>query len=468
MALVFYDTETTGTNTGFDQILQFAAIQTDAELNETDKFDIRCRILPYISPSPGAMRVTGVTVSQIVDSSLPTYYQMVTRIREKLLEWQPATFLGYNSIWFDEHLLRQAFYKNLFPPYLTNTNGNCRTDVMRAVQAASLHMPDIVTVPLESNGQPTFKLDQMAPANGYHHELAHDALDDVRATIHLARLLDERAPDIWSAFMRFSNKATVIEYLSEETVVALSDFFFGKPYSWHVTRIGENANYAAEQYVFNLTFEPSDLERLSTEELARRLASRPKPVRTVRSNAAPFLMPMDEAPEIAATWSVGLDELERRAARLRKDERLCQRLVTAFEATRTKRESSVHVEEKIYDGFYNSEDQELMEVFHQSAWTERAAIASVFEDPRLRELGMRLIYTERPDVLDPQLRRKFEIEFARRLVGTNRSTPWLTLPEAIEQVEDLIAVAKGPEGDFLRDHRTYLSSRLDTALAHLS
>ena len=29
---------------------------------------------------------------------------------------------GYNSMRFDEPLLRQAFYKSLFPPYLTNTN----------------------------------------------------------------------------------------------------------------------------------------------------------------------------------------------------------------------------------------------------------------------------------------------------------------------------------------------------------
>ena len=29
MRFVFYDTETTGTNTTFDQILQFAAIYTD-------------------------------------------------------------------------------------------------------------------------------------------------------------------------------------------------------------------------------------------------------------------------------------------------------------------------------------------------------------------------------------------------------------------------------------------------------
>jgi exodeoxyribonuclease-1 len=42
MAFIFYDTETTGTRTGFDQILQFAAIKTDDEPNVMDVFDIRC------------------------------------------------------------------------------------------------------------------------------------------------------------------------------------------------------------------------------------------------------------------------------------------------------------------------------------------------------------------------------------------------------------------------------------------
>ena len=53
MGLVFYDTETTGTNTSFDQILQFAAIQTDSELNEIDRFEIRSRLLPHVVPGMG-------------------------------------------------------------------------------------------------------------------------------------------------------------------------------------------------------------------------------------------------------------------------------------------------------------------------------------------------------------------------------------------------------------------------------
>lgn len=46
MNFVFYDTETSGTDTTFDQILQFAAILTDAELNEFGRFEIRCLLSP--------------------------------------------------------------------------------------------------------------------------------------------------------------------------------------------------------------------------------------------------------------------------------------------------------------------------------------------------------------------------------------------------------------------------------------
>src|SRR5690349_1514286 len=130
MSLVFYDTETTGKETWYDQILQFAAILTDSEFRELDRFEIRCRILHHVVPAPGAMKVTGLKAGMLTDPGLPSHYEMVRQIRAKLLEWSPTTFVGFNSIEFDEDLLRQAFYKTLHDPYLTNKNDNARTDIM--------------------------------------------------------------------------------------------------------------------------------------------------------------------------------------------------------------------------------------------------------------------------------------------------------------------------------------------------
>ena len=150
MSFVFYDTETTGTNTSFDQILQFGAIRTDHELRELDRFEIRCRLLPYVVPAPGAIRTTGITVEQLTDPGLPTHYEMVRAIKAKLKEWSPAVFIGHNSMAFDEKLLRQAFYQTLHTPYLTNTNGNCRMDSLPILQAVDIFDPGILSVPRTS------------------------------------------------------------------------------------------------------------------------------------------------------------------------------------------------------------------------------------------------------------------------------------------------------------------------------
>ena len=147
MAMVFYDTETTGTKVHFDQILQFAAILTDNDLNEIERFEIRSRLLPNVVAGPGAMRLTEVTVDQLHDPALPSHYEMVCRIRRKLLEWQASLYIGHNSLRFDEVLLRSAFYKNLLPPYLTNSAGNGRIDTLSMLQWAHKYEPGVIEIP---------------------------------------------------------------------------------------------------------------------------------------------------------------------------------------------------------------------------------------------------------------------------------------------------------------------------------
>ena len=153
---------------------------------------------------------------------------------------------------FDEHLLRQALYKTLHAPYLTNTNGNSRSDSLRIMQAINLFQPDVITVPTNENGRPTFKLDMLAPANGFNHVAAHDAMGDVEAMIHMCRILAERAESHWSNFVRFSQKAAVLDFAAEDEVFSLTDTFYGKAYSWMVTTLGPNPDNGSQLFVFNL------------------------------------------------------------------------------------------------------------------------------------------------------------------------------------------------------------------------
>ncbi len=468
MGFVFYDTETTGTDPAFDQILQFAAIHTDFELNELDRFEIRCRLSPHIVPSPGAMRVTKVAAARLFDPALVSHYAMMCRIREKLLAWSPALFIGYNSIQFDEHLLRQAFYKCLHPPYLTNTGGNSRSDALRIVQAASLFAPDALTFPTGDDGQIVFKLDRIAPLNGFARNRAHDAIADVEATIFLCRRLIDRAPEVWSAFMRFSQKAAVIDHVAAEPIFCLTDFYFGTAYSWIVTVIGAKSDNPAEFYAYNLAIEPELLAALGEKELHDRLATSPKPVRRLRSNASPIIMPIESAPAIATAAQLGIEELTRRAEFLRNDEDFRNRLIAGFELTREAPELSPHVERQLYDSFFPKEDEPLIERFHAVPWEERPPIVRAFTDRRLRIIGQRLIYLERPDLLTDAERTRYERAIATRITKDDPEVPWLTLPQAVIDLDALIADAGPLEAAFLQEHRAHLSGRMTEASATLA
>ena len=210
MDFVFYDTETTGSNTSFDQILQFGAICTDAELNELDRFEICCRLLPWVVPSPGALKVTGISPALLEDPTLPSHFEMMGKIERKLKSWSPAIFVGYNSIAFDENLLRQSFFQTLHPPYLTNTNGNCRGDVMRLAHACYAYAPNTMAFPLNEKNNPSFRLDQLAPANGFSHQMAHEAITDVEATIYLSKLIHDRARPVWERIHKLAQKSNMV------------------------------------------------------------------------------------------------------------------------------------------------------------------------------------------------------------------------------------------------------------------
>lgn len=134
MDFVFYDLETTGISSAYDQPLQFAEILTDEHFVEKQRVNLRCRLAPHILPSPQAMIVTGVTPDHLADRSLPSLFEFTQKIVELTEQGAPAIWVGYNTMKFDEEVLRQAFYQNLSPSvYATQFNGNTRFDILPLV-----------------------------------------------------------------------------------------------------------------------------------------------------------------------------------------------------------------------------------------------------------------------------------------------------------------------------------------------
>jgi exodeoxyribonuclease I len=436
MNYLIYDTETTGTSTEFDQILQFAAIIVDEELNEIETIDIRCQIQPHVIADPTALLVTNVHPSQITDDTLSSHYDFIKQIKSFIETWSPAIIAGYNSLAFDEPLIRQAFYQNLFPTYLTNTKGNVRADVLRMAHACHVHVPGILDIPINDKGKPTFKLDQLAPLNGFAHENAHDALDDVLATLHIMNLIKSRAPELWEKMMNNSSKLNVTHLLETGTPLCLSESHFGNIYRYAVAAAGSNPNNPNEYGVVDLQHDPIDLLDLTVEELVGIRTSKNKRIRTVKSNTQPILMELNERSLNPVVQEVGYLELERRASLIISNPKFCDKVRQALAQITDGYEVKDYLEGKIFNGFPSREDQQLMEQFHNVPWARRYEVILKIDDVRMREAGCRLIYQHEPSALPMKVVTKLDEWCNRRLLGPSPAKDgWCTISKALVNLE---------------------------------
>ena len=460
MSFVFFDTETTGLKRGFDQILHFAAVRTDANLNELDRFETRSRLLPHVLPHPSALQTNGLSIERLTDPSLPSHYAMTREVQRTLMAWSPSVFVGFNSIRFDEEMLRHAFFQCLLPPYLTSNHRNCRADALSLVMAADAVSPAQLVIPVGDQGRRTFRLGALAPANGVDHR-AHDALSDALATVELCRLVFQRSPELWQRFVRFSSKATVADFVDAEEGFVLTEFFGGQAYHAAVVCIGRDPDQPNGRLCLTLGGEVEQLARLTQEELQACLSAKPSPIRRLRINAAPILTALFDAP--AHMIEDGrIDELESQARRVKENAALCARLVAAYVASREPYPLSPHLEERIYNGFPGSADEARMAAFHDAPWAERVQIVQRLEDERLRWFGLRLIYVEARSVLPALLRSEVERRLSEQLAGDG--TGALTYEQALAETDRALQAATDETG-MLSSYRAYLYNRSARAAA---
>lgn len=453
--MIFYDIETSGLSKPFDQILQFAAIRTNDDLEELDRFEIRSRLQPHIVPSPGALNATRMTINEVLDPSRPSHYEMVCRIREALVGWCPATFIGYNSLRFDEEFLRQAFYQCLHPPYLTNTGGSGRADALHIIRAAVAIDPAVLALPLNDKGKPVFKLDRLAPANGLAHLNAHDALADVEATIHLCRLVKERSPIIWRHALAAARKASVQQFIQRDEPFLLVEPFGAGART--VTTLGPSAVQPNAVYCFDLMSDPQELTGLSDLDLAKRLRGASRPVRRIKTNSAPILVPLEDG----RPWlqEGGEGDAFARALTLRADVELSRRLIALSEPEAVESDPSPHVEQQIYEGFWSDADRRLTEDFHRSDWEDRVVIAGQFADLRLRRLARRIMFFERPDLMSDEARTAMDEEVRRRRLGeADVDFPWLTALTAQQDLDGLLAKLPPERHVEFESYRAFLAA----------
>lgn len=455
---VFFDTETTGTNIDFDQIIQFAAVLTDSEFKILDSLNIRCQRLPWVIPSPGAMTVTKTLPSQLNDSSLPSLFEMMATIRSVLERWSPAVFIGYNSMPFDEPLLQRAFWQSLCPPYLTVTKGNSRLDLLPILRGIAALADSPIKVPRNQLGKQTFKLDILAPLNGFDHSSAHDALADVYATIHLAKAVAHHHSDVWASICSRTKKAEISNVIASNELLNLSGGTGDGRSSWWTSIDPGREEGQAYATVLRADVDWITIGRAEENHVLRTFSASPRPIRRIALNKSPFFLTESEASRF-----LGLSAPQQtvdRTKELRADAELSKRLLSLYNGSLPTYSASPHLEQQIFDGFPSAADAQLMEKFQRTPANRRVDFISQFQDRRLQQLAQRIVFvTARSTLPQAQIDRMLTAISRRVTVEQEDQKLWRTIPEALRQLTSADAERAPP--NFKNEIETWLVSTLE-------
>lgn len=418
---LWHDYETWGADPRRDRPCQFAAIRTDLEFHEIGQpLVIYCRPAPDLLPNPEACLVTGIT-PQLAERRGLIEADFARTINQEL--GRPGTCgAGYNSMRFDDEVTRHLLYRNLLDPYAREwRNGNSRWDLIDTLRLAHALRPEGLEWPTHADGTASFRLEDLAAANGIDHGQAHEALADVRATIGLARRLRDAQPRLLDYALSLRDKRRVRELLdqgrpllhvSARYPAALGCIAPILPLCPHPS----NGNGVI---CVDLRASPDLWIELSPDELRARLFTPADelpagverlPLKTVHLNRAPILAPLTTlGPAAAERWAIDPATLDRHASQYRATP---TKLLDKVRAIHQFHEGQAETDPDLMlysGGFIGETDRRALDEINRLAPTELAAYLPRFEDPRLGQMLLRYRARNWPETLSAEEREDWDL-----------------------------------------------------------
>jgi len=434
LTFLWHDYETFGVNPRRDRPSQFAAVRTDRDLNEIgDPLMIYCKPADDYLPDPQSCLITGILPQTCHERGVPET-EFAGRIEAAFA--QPGTVgVGYNTIRFDDEVTRFLFWRNLIDPYAREWQNGCgRWDLLDVVRLAYALRPEGIEWPLKPDGKPSFRLEDLARANGLAHEAAHDALSDVRATIALARLLRDKNPKLFEFALGLRAKDRVAQELGLPTTAQAARPFLHVSgmfpaergclaVMWPLATHPTNRN---ELLAWDLSQDPQVLAGLSADEIRLRLFTRSAdlpegvdrlPLKSVHLNKSPMVVANLRTlrPEMASRWQLDLEQVARHAASAAA---LPDMTAMWQEVFKRPAAEPADVEEDLYGGFVGNDDRRKLTQLREMSPARLAAAKTGFEDARLEEILFRFRARNFPETLiDEEQERWLEHRAARLFEG---------------------------------------------------
>jgi len=385
--LNIYDVEATDVDVRHGQITQFASLRADENFRVLEETDLRVRRLPYVVPSPEALRVTGANPFDLDGADLPTEFEAARMIEKALRPRYGRLQINttYNGLRYDDEIIRTTLFRNLLSPWFSSGKNISRVDLLSVIRMVHAGDPEAVAIPTAGDGGLSWKLEAVCRANGIDIK-AHDAMGDVRATKDLACLVRERAPWAWDQAVQCGQAARGESYLAARHASGEPAWLFthyGKPDLVPCAVLGTDSR---KKWI--LADLRSDRLHRSPDEILSSLYTKDSPFRVVRSNASPLLLAPGNVPRLAA--GANIDSFNLLSSDIRGNAGLRERATRALMDARYESPPSPTSEERIYDGFISDAERPRMQAFlNAGTWAERAAVR--FTDPRLRDFAARIV-----------------------------------------------------------------------------
>ena len=397
MTYLFYDLETSGLCPSFDQIFRFACIITDHNLNEIDRHEISIKLRPDVVPSPAALAVTRLSLEDIKEGVCEN--EAMHEIHS-LFNRPNQINIGYNSLNFDNNMLRFGFYRNLLDPYSHQyKNKTFRADAMNINLIYFLYKNDIFSW----DSDKPLKLENINNLNHLFDGKSHDAMVDVEVTLNLSKKLRSYDNRMWEYLINGFIKSNDLSRLNKlpkiqinkknYTIGVYTDIQLGYKYKCccAVLLLGRHSIYSNQMLWMKLDY-PDISEYFNSSDKKPRIISR-------RDGEPGFILPWEDS----YNYIIGnerVKNVKKNILWLEKNSHLLDELSSREQDFQYDNIENLDLDASIYtSGLFNTSEKQLIKSFHSLNLENKVEYLNSLNN-RIKALGLRIMFRNYPDYLD--------------------------------------------------------------------
>ena len=451
------DSETSGINPMFDQILTLTAVvEENGKVLAT--FNEECRLDVFRVPRPKALLVNGFSLEKLNQGQTST--QLMSNFFWFVEKYQPDVSFAHNMS-FDFGMITNSNYQNVIHSdiYQLKYGRTCACTLAMCRGSYAFGGEAGIVIPKDELGSPIFKLEAIAEANNLSTP-NHTSLADVQCTKELVDLIKDLTPEIYSLGVQCGNKNM------SNRLVTHNAYF--------VAPVRTKENFAVLPLVpitydpvlstylcIDLTYVPDEIDSISPLKLANLLDD--------SKNKSPFLKLKTNKGNLIGDLNVHHNhlntclppkELFRRASALRRNNKLKKvaEKALSWNAALYQKEQPT-VEQKIYQNFVTSQEKKFINDLNlldetENKWEAIKRMEKGLCDDRFPRLARRLVL-QNDSSHAPTYRRKQFSDWCRYRVTSiatpDNHVPWANItsglsdlsilkseyPEKVDQIQEI-------------------------------